>query len=89
MENGWSVKRLIQTIMTSSVYRQALRQPNGATGETVDPQNLLLWRMNLKRLEAETIRDAILAASGKIGPESGRDAGVAGVRCVGTADCGG
>ena len=66
MENGWSVKRLIRTIMTSSVYRQALRQPNGGPGETVDPQNLLLWRMNLKRLEAETLRDAILAASGRL-----------------------
>ena len=66
MENGWSVKRLIRSIMTSSVYRQALRQPNGAPGETIDPQNLLLWRMNLKRLEAETIRDAILAASGRL-----------------------
>ena len=66
MENGWSVKRLIRTIMTSSVYRQALRQPNGSPGETVDPQNLLLWRMNLKRLEAETIRDSILAASGRL-----------------------
>ncbi len=66
MENGWSVKRLIRTIMTSSVYRQALRQPDGAPGETVDPENLLLWRMNLKRLEAETLRDAILAASGRL-----------------------
>ena len=66
MENGWSVKRLIRTIMTSSVYRQALRQPDGAPGETVDPQNLLFWRMNLKRLEAETIRDSILAASGRL-----------------------
>ena len=66
MENGWSVKRLIRTIMTSSVYRQALRQPNGAPGVAVDPQNLLLWRMNLKRLEAETLRDAILAASGRL-----------------------
>ena len=66
MENGWSVKRLIRTIMTSSVYRQALRRPDGSPGERVDPQNLLLWRMNLKRLEAETIRDAILAASGRL-----------------------
>ena len=66
MENGWSVKRLIRTITNSSVYRQALRQPDGVPGETVDPGNLLLWRMNLKRLEAETIRDAILAASGRL-----------------------
>ena len=66
MENGWSVKRLIRIIMTSSVYRQALRQPDGAPGETVDPENRLLWRMNLKRLEAETLRDAILAASGRL-----------------------
>ena len=66
MENGWSLKRLMRMIVTSNVYRQALRQPDGAPGETVDPENLLLWRMNLKRLEAETIRDAILAASGRL-----------------------
>ena len=66
MENGWSLKRLMRIIATSSVYRQALRRPDGAPGETVDPENFLLWRMNLKRLEAETIRDAILAASGRL-----------------------
>ena len=66
MEQGWTLKRLHRMIMTSSVYRQSLRQTDEGSGEKLDPENHLLWRMNLKRLEAETIRDAILVASGKL-----------------------
>jgi hypothetical protein len=69
MQHGWKLKRLHRQIMTSSVYRQSSRQP--AEGESslakmVDPDNHLLWRMNLLRLEAEVIRDSVLAASGKL-----------------------
>jgi len=69
MQHGWTLKRLHRQIMTSSVYRQSSRQP--ADGESslarkADPENYLLWRMNLKRLEAEVIRDSVLAASGKL-----------------------
>ena len=69
MQNGWTLKRLHRLIMTSSVYRQSSRQP--ADGEPsvarkLDPENHLLWRMNLRRLEAEVIRDSVLAASGKL-----------------------
>ncbi len=69
MEHGWSLKRLHKLIMTSTVYRQASRQPAGgeqSAALSVDPENKLLWRMNLRRLEAEAIRDAVLAASGKL-----------------------
>ena len=66
MEQGWTLKRLHRMILTSSVYRQSLRQPQGSPGQKLDPENRLLWRMNLKRLEAETVRDAILVASGKL-----------------------
>jgi mono/diheme cytochrome c family protein len=69
MDNGWTLKRLHKLIMTSTVFRQSSRQ-QGAGGSPealkLDPQNRLLWRMNLRRLEAEVIRDAMLAASGKL-----------------------
>ena len=64
MEHGWSLKRLHKMIMTSATYRQTSRQT--PQGNAVDPDNNLLWRMNLQRLESETIRDSILAASGKL-----------------------
>jgi hypothetical protein len=64
MENGWSVKRLHRQIMLSATYRQSSRQT--AAGNAVDPDNTLLWRMNLQRLESEAIRDAMLAVSGKL-----------------------
>ncbi len=74
VEHGWSIKRLHRQIMLSSAYRQTSRRPAPATddlaaesaGERVDPANRLLWRMNLRRLEAEIIRDSILAAAGAL-----------------------
>jgi hypothetical protein len=64
MENGWSLKRLHKQIMTSATYRQNSRQT--PAGNAVDPDNNLLWRMNLQRLESEIIRDSMLAVSGKL-----------------------
>ena len=69
MEHGWSIKRLHRLIMTSTAYRQSARRP--ASPPAADPDNELLWKMNLHRLEAETIRDAVLAVSGKLNPEPG------------------
>ncbi len=64
MKNNWSLKRLHRLIMTSATYRQGSKQT--PEGNAADPDNNLLWRMNLQRLESETIRDAILAASGEL-----------------------
>ncbi len=78
MGTGWRVKRLLKLMMTSTVYRQAShrigndseRGQNEGVATTdprvVDPGNLLLWRMRLRRLESEVIRDAILAVSGNL-----------------------
>lgn len=68
MENGWTAKRLHKMIMMSTVYRQSSQQNNEQTaGERkADPENKLLWRMNLRRLEAESLRDSILTAAGKL-----------------------
>jgi Protein of unknown function (DUF1549)/Protein of unknown function (DUF1553) len=64
---GWSWKALHRLILTSNTYRQASR--NNQPGLSKDPENRLLWRTNPRRLEAETIRDSVLAVSGKLNRE--------------------
>ena len=78
MEHGWRMKRLHKMMMTSTAYRQSSRRPAGgerAAARTTDPENHLLWRMNLRRLEAEAIRDSVLSASGKLDRETMGGAG--------------
>jgi hypothetical protein len=67
---GWRLKRMHKLIMTSRAYTQSSRAHN-TRAETVDPGNGLLWRQNLRRLEAEAIRDNILAASGRLNLKMG------------------
>ncbi len=67
LKNNQSFKHLHRLIVTSSVYRQS--SENNSTAEAIDANNQLLWRMNRRRLEAEEIRDAILAVSGKLSYE--------------------
>jgi hypothetical protein len=62
MAGGWRLKRLHKLIMMSSAYRQT----SGMAAKVVDPDNRLLWRMPVRRLEAEAIRDSVLAISGKL-----------------------
>jgi hypothetical protein len=64
VRGGWRLKSLHKTIVLSSVYRQTSARRNDA--ERIDAGNELYWRANVRRLEAETIRDAVLAASGKL-----------------------
>jgi cytochrome c553 len=64
MENGWSIKKLIREIMLSRVYQMG--STHDAANYAVDPDNKLHWRMNQRRLDAEEIRDAMLAVSGLI-----------------------
>ncbi len=69
--NGWKFKRVIRQIVLSAAYRQssAVRQvvgPGGPSPAMVDPENTLLWRMPLRRLDAESLRDAIAFFSGKL-----------------------
>jgi hypothetical protein len=65
VESGWSVKLVQRLIVTSATYRQA----SAVRGQSsVDPDNALLWRQNVQRLDAETLRDAILTVSGKLLP---------------------
>ena len=64
MEHGWDLKRLHRMILLSQTYQQSVRRR--VAHERIDPENILLGRANLRRLEAEAIRDALLAVSGKI-----------------------
>ncbi|HEY1081274.1 MAG TPA: DUF1553 domain-containing protein, partial [Prosthecobacter sp.] len=66
MDSGWSLKHLHRLIMTSATYRQSSAKRPEA--ELADAANTLYWRMNVRRLEAETLRDAILAATGRLNP---------------------
>ena len=65
MEHGWELKRIHRLIMTSRTYRQTSAS-HSEKAMAIDADNRLLWRMNLRRLEAESIRDAILAVSGEL-----------------------
>jgi hypothetical protein len=61
---GWSTKRLIRRIVLSSTYRQASNEQSECLA--VDPENLLLWRANRRRLDLESLRDSVLAAAGRL-----------------------
>jgi hypothetical protein len=64
VENGWSTKKLVRLLVTSRTFGQG----NDATesARTADPRNRLWHHHPLRRLEAEAIRDSILAASGRL-----------------------
>ncbi|MCR9197681.1 MAG: PSD1 and planctomycete cytochrome C domain-containing protein [Planctomycetaceae bacterium] len=64
MNEGWSVKKLIREIALSRTWQLASTHNDAAYSS--DPGNIYLWRMNRRRLEAEAVRDAMLAVSGKL-----------------------
>ena len=66
---GWRVKRLHRLIMTSKAYRMSTDFDRSDAAK--DPDNKYLWRMNRRRLEAETLRDAVLATSGALNLKMG------------------
>ncbi|HEX5271649.1 MAG TPA: DUF1553 domain-containing protein, partial [Gemmataceae bacterium] len=68
---GWRVKPLQRLILLSSTYRQASRTSPGDEGARKDPDDRLLWHFPRRRLEAEEVRDAMLAASGELNPRAG------------------
>jgi hypothetical protein len=62
--NDWSVKKLIREIMLTRAYQMA--SDHSDANYAADPDNKLVWRMNRRRLEAEVIRDSLLAVSGQL-----------------------
>jgi len=66
IEHGWTLKRLHKQIMMSNAYMQSGEYDEARA--TIDRDNVLLWRRTPQRLEAEAIRDSMLAVSGKLDP---------------------
>jgi hypothetical protein len=64
VSGGWSVKKLVRTIVLTHAYQ--LSADASPANVAVDPANRLVWRHSPRRLDAEEIRDATLAASGKL-----------------------
>jgi len=64
MESGWSLKHMHRLILSTQAWRQV--SVRRAEHDAADPDNRLLGRMNLRRLEAETVRDCMLAVSGQL-----------------------
>ena len=65
MERGWSIKNLHRLIMTSEAYQMA-SQFDSAAGTAGDPENRYLWRFPMQRLDAESVRDVVMAAAGTL-----------------------
>ncbi len=64
MEDGWSIKKMHRLIMLSNTYQQS--SENNPRYAQQDPNNRLLWRANIHRLEFEAVRDSLLAIGGKL-----------------------
>ena len=69
IEQGWSVKALHRMILASEAYRRAGHVPDGAAER--DPENLLLSYFTPRRVEAEVLRDSMLAVAGELSPSTG------------------
>jgi hypothetical protein len=65
--HGWSLKWLNREIMLSAAYRQSSHPRTD--GDTADPINALLWRMNPRRMDIESYRDSLLRTAGKLTDE--------------------
>lgn len=69
MQNGWSIKKLHRYIMQSATYQQ--QSISHAQGEKIDPANNLLWRMNRRRHDFESMRDTLLQVSHQLDTKIG------------------
>ena len=67
----WGMKSLHRLMVTSAAYRMESSAPAGDPNLAADPDNLYLWRMNPKRMEAEVVRDSVLAVAGKLDRAAG------------------
>jgi hypothetical protein len=68
---AWSVKHIHRLMLTSRTYRQSSGIPdNTALTRSADPEDRLLWRQRMRRLEAEPLRDAVLAVAGNLNPQA-------------------
>ena len=65
VEGGWKLKRLHKLIMLSDAYQMSSKA-GSETAMAQDPGNELFWRQNMRRLDAEALRDSVLLASGRL-----------------------
>jgi hypothetical protein len=80
MDNGWHLKPLHRLLVTSDAYRMASHAPADHPGWGIDPDDRLLWHFPVRRMEAEVVRDSLLAAAGELdltmgGPEVPQEQG--------------
>lgn len=69
ISQGWSMKAMHRLMLTSAAYRMASTPESAAL--KLDPDNVYLWRMNSRRLEAEVVRDNLLSVAGTLDPIQG------------------
>ena len=68
-DSGWSLKHLHRLMVTSAAYRQSAKGEEA--GRAADPENKLLWQYPRRRLDGESLRDAMLAVSGRLNLKAG------------------
>ncbi|MDP7277852.1 MAG: DUF1549 and DUF1553 domain-containing protein [Planctomycetaceae bacterium] len=68
LDGGWSLRAVHRLMVLSAAYQQSSLIAH-ARASRLDPDNRLLWRFQRRRLEAEAVRDSVLAASGRLNPE--------------------
>lgn len=71
VEQGWKWRPIHREILLSSAYRQAYRSPGETAAMEKDPENKLVWHFARRRLDAEQLRDAMLAVAGVLNPKQG------------------
>ncbi|HEX5176669.1 MAG TPA: DUF1553 domain-containing protein, partial [Chthoniobacteraceae bacterium] len=71
IEEGWSFKKMHRLILLSATYQQSSHNPSSHVAKRKDPENRWLWRSSTRRLDAEQIRDSILAATGELDLSAG------------------
>src|SRR5262249_18542615 len=64
VKEGWSTKKMLRALVLSQTYRMSSQA--STQGSKLDPQNILLSHMKIRRLEGEAIRDAMLTISGRL-----------------------
>jgi hypothetical protein len=71
IESGWSIKELNRLILSSSTYQMQSQHETPERALQIDPENALLWRFRIQRMEAEQARDSILACAGVLDSQLG------------------
>ena len=64
VSSGWSLKHIHRLLVCSEAYQQSSQHPQQSRCEELDPENRLWWRSGRRRLDAESLRDALLVVSG-------------------------